>query len=84
MISSNFIYTRTSKMLIFMPFLLWIGKPLDPHYKVKIDPETEEVLLAGQNVFSGYLNREDATKACLAETDGEVRLLPLIFSYSKA
>ena len=39
---------------------------------MKIDPTTEEVLLAGQNVFSGYLNREDETKACLTEIEGEL------------
>ncbi len=47
------------------------GELLDQHYKIKIDPETTEVLLAGQNVFSGYLNREEETKKCLIDIDGE-------------
>ena len=36
-----------------------------------MEPGTDEILLAGQNVFSGYLHKEQATKECFTQVDGE-------------
>ncbi len=38
-----------------------IGVPA-PHNEIKLDSETGEILIKGQNIFSGYLNLPDKTK----------------------